>query len=253
MFERYFEQTEHYFRPMNEIWALQVQAAESMARTNSSLVSELWRGGLTLAQSLPAQKGLDDALELHQKFWEGFSERMKHAAGENQTLLTDVNQKIADVMQSKAGAGSAQATPVQKTGVQASPRVVTEAAGNALKDVTPEASGKSGEAKKSAARGNGSESGKSSAKASADNKPGTASKAANKSGQTGAAKSTSMAKNAENMAKSAESTAKSAGSAASAKSANAGKGADSKASGPTPAKTDNSKPQSTQPGKAGSH
>lgn len=249
MFERYFEQTEHYFRPMNEIWALQVQAAESMARTNSSLVSELWRGGLTLAQSLPAQKGLDDALELHQKFWEGFSERMKHAAGENQTLLTDVNQKIADVMQSKAGAGSAQATPVQKTGVQASPRVVTEAAGNALKDVTPEASGKSGEAKKSAARGNGSESGKSSAKASADNKSATA----NKSGQTGAAKSTSMAKNAENMAKSAESTAKSAGSAASAKSANAGKGADSKASGPTPAKTDNSKPQSTQPGKAGSH
>lgn len=249
MFERYFEQTEHYFRPMNEIWALQVQAAESMARTNSSLVSELWRGGLTLAQSLPAQKGLDDALELHQKFWEGFSERMKHAAGENQTLLTDVNQKIADVMQSKAGAGSAQATPVQKTGVQASPRVVTEAAGNALRDVTPEASGKSGEAKKSAARGNGSESGKSSAKASADNKSATA----NKSGQTGAAKSTSMAKNAENMAKSAESTAKSAGSAASAKSANAGKGADSKASGPTPAKTDNSKPQSTQPGKAGSH
>lgn len=248
MFEKYFEQTENYFRPMNEIWALQVQAAESMVRTNSTLVSELWRGGLTLAQSLPAQKGLDDALELHQKFWESLSERVQHAAGENKSLLTDVNQKIADVMHSKVGAASARTTPAEMVGGQASPRVVSQVAAAALKDVVPETPNKGGDSKKSTA--NGSDSGRSSAKSGADNKSATVGKGADKSSSAGEAKSTSMAKSAESMAKSAESTAKSAGSA---KSANAGKGAGSKASGPTPAKTDNSKPQSTQPGKAGSH
>lgn len=108
MFEQYLEQTERFFRPMNEIWALQTQAAETLSKTNSALFSEAWQGGVTLAQSLAAQKSFDDALKLQQQYWQGLTQKVQHAAEENQSVLTNVNQKIADVMQNTSAADMAE-------------------------------------------------------------------------------------------------------------------------------------------------
>lgn len=99
MFEKYFGQTEQFFGPASEIWALQTQAAESLTRTNRALMSEFWQGGLNVAQSLSSQKSLDDAIKLQQNYWADMAQKVQQAAQDNSTVVSEVSQKIAGVMQ----------------------------------------------------------------------------------------------------------------------------------------------------------
>lgn len=227
MFEKYFEQTERFFRPMNEIWSLQSQAAESISKTNSALMTEVWQGGWDFAQSLSSQKNFDDALKLQQEYWDLLTHKLQHAADENQSLLTDVNQKIADVIQqpdrkgrstdAAAAAGKAKST----AGSSSAKSEASKKSSTAAKTSSSKASSaKSETAKKSTASESGAASASSNKSASGSSKSGAGTSDLNKGGSKSAVVETSSASTSEKNAskKSGGSSAKAGHQHASTKS-----------------------------------
>lgn len=102
MYEKVFEQTERLFKPVGEIWALQAQAAESLARKQSSLVADLWNQGVMTLQSIPTQKNIEDVWKLQQEYWENLNGCMREMMEDSQGILLDTNQKINEVLQKAA-------------------------------------------------------------------------------------------------------------------------------------------------------
>lgn len=107
MYEKVFEQTERLFKPVGEIWALQAQAAESLARKQTSIVADLWNQGVTTWQSLPAQRNIEDVWKLQQTYWENLNGCMREMVEDTQGILLDTNQKINQVLQQAAPEASA--------------------------------------------------------------------------------------------------------------------------------------------------
>lgn len=102
MYEKVFEQTERLFKPVGEIWTLQAQAAESLARKQTSIAADLWNQGVMTLQSIPTQKNIEDVWKLQQDYWENLSGSMREMMEDTQGILLDTNQKINEVLQKAA-------------------------------------------------------------------------------------------------------------------------------------------------------
>lgn len=102
MYEKVFEQTERFFKPVGEIWALQAQAAETLARKQTSIITDVWNQGVLALQSIPAQKNFEDVWKLQQDYWENLNGSMREMIEDTQGILLDTNQKITEVLQKVA-------------------------------------------------------------------------------------------------------------------------------------------------------
>ncbi len=129
MYEKVFEQTERLFKPVGEIWALQAQAAESLARKQSSLVADLWNQGVMTLQSIPTQKNIEDVWKLQQEYWENLNGCMREMMEDSQGILLDTNQKINEVLQ--------KAAPETGTAIKSAAENIAEATANAAEKVAP--------------------------------------------------------------------------------------------------------------------
>jgi hypothetical protein len=123
MYEKVFEQTERFFKPVGEIWALQAQAAETLARKQTAILTDVWNQGVTTLQSLPGQKNFEDVWKLQQAYWENVGGSVREMIEDTQGILLDTNQKITEVLHKaapEAGAvvkGAAEAIAEKATSV----------------------------------------------------------------------------------------------------------------------------------------
>lgn len=129
MYEKVFEQTERLFKPVGEIWALQAQAAESLARKQSSMVADLWNQGVMTLQSIPTQKNIEDVWKLQQEYWENLNGCMREMMEDTQGILLDTNQKINEVLQ--------KAAPEAGAAIKGAAENIAETATNAAKKAAP--------------------------------------------------------------------------------------------------------------------
>lgn len=129
MYEKVFEQTERLFKPVGEIWALQAQAAESLARKQSSMVADLWNQGVMTLQSIPTQKNIEDVWKLQQQYWENLNGCMREMMEDTQGILLDTNQKINEVLQNAA--------PEAGAAIKGAAENIAETATNAAKKAAP--------------------------------------------------------------------------------------------------------------------
>jgi hypothetical protein len=141
MYEKVFEQTERLFKPVGEIWALQAQAAETLARKQTSMVADLWNQGVMTLQSIPSQKNIEDVWKLQQEYWENLNGSMREMMEDTQGILLDTNQKITEVLQKTAPeAGAAikgTAEDIAETAMKTAKKTAPEAAA-VIKDVATE-------------------------------------------------------------------------------------------------------------------
>lgn len=131
MYEKVFEQTERLFKPVGEIWALQAQAAESLARKQTSMVADLWNQGVMTLQSIPSQKNMEDMWKLQQEYWENLNGCMREMVEDTQGILLDTNQKINEVLQ--------KAAPEAGAAMKGAAKDIAETATNAAKKAAPAA------------------------------------------------------------------------------------------------------------------
>jgi Predicted membrane protein len=139
MYEKVFEQTERFFKPVGEIWALQAQAAETLARKQTSILTDVWNQGVTTLQSIPAQKNFEDVWKLQQEYWENVSGSMREMIEDSQGILLDTNQKITEVLQKAAPEAGAVVKGAAETIAEKATAVAKKAQAPAKKAAAPAA------------------------------------------------------------------------------------------------------------------
>lgn len=99
MYEKLFEQSERLFKPFSEIWALQAQAAETLAKTHTAVITEAWNQGVLALQNIPAQKSAEDVYKLQQTYWVNVQESLQEMFDSAQEVFMETNRKISGVLQ----------------------------------------------------------------------------------------------------------------------------------------------------------
>lgn len=113
MYDKFIAQAEQFFKPLEEIMALQTQTLEAISQRQSELMSGVWDDSLNYAQNLSGQSSVDEFVKTQQAYLEGMQTRMRSAAEESFDILTASNDKIGSLWQesfSEAGAFTRKAT-----------------------------------------------------------------------------------------------------------------------------------------------
>lgn len=137
MYEKVFEQTERFFKPVGEIWALQAQAAETLAKKQTSILTDVWNQGVTALQSMPAQKNFEGVWKLQQEYWENVSGSVREMIEDTQGILLDTNQKITEVLQKAAPEAGAVVKDAAETVAEKATAVAKKAQVPAKKATAP--------------------------------------------------------------------------------------------------------------------
>jgi hypothetical protein len=138
MYEKLFEQSERVFKPFGEIWALQAEAAETIAKKQTSVLTDAWNQGVLALQNLPGQKSVEDVFRLQQAYWTNMQDSWQELFGNAQNIVLETNRKISAVLQKstdsvdKTWVKAAASTPIKPSSSSA-----TKAAISVKKAVTP--------------------------------------------------------------------------------------------------------------------
>lgn len=132
MYEKLFDQSERLFKPFSEIWALQAQAAETLAKTHASVMAEAWNQGVLALQNIPNQKSVEDVFKLQQSYWETLQENLQEMFDNTQGVIMETNRKISAVFQQSTDAAGSSAvkaiksTPPIKAAVESAKKVAPQ-------------------------------------------------------------------------------------------------------------------------------
>jgi hypothetical protein len=137
MYEKVFEQTERLFKPVSEIWALQAQAAESLARKQTTVIADVWNQGVITLQNIPAQSNFEGIWKLQQAYWENLNGYMREMIDDTQGILLDTNQKITEVLQKAAPEAGAVVKGAAETVAEKAASVAKKAQAPAKKAALP--------------------------------------------------------------------------------------------------------------------
>jgi len=99
MYEKLFEHSERLFKPFSEIWAIQAQAAETLAKTHTTVIADAWNQGVLALQNIPTQKNVEDVFKLQQAYWENMQESFQEMFDSAQGVIMETNRKISNVLQ----------------------------------------------------------------------------------------------------------------------------------------------------------
>ena len=138
MYEKLFEQSERVFKPFGEIWALQAQAAETIAKKQTSVLTDVWNQGVLALQNLPGQKSVEDVFKLQQAYWSNMQGSWQELFGDAQNVVLETNRKISAVLQkSTDSAGKTWVKATAPASIKPSSLPVKKAAPSVKKAVTP--------------------------------------------------------------------------------------------------------------------
>lgn len=139
MYEKLFEQSERVFKPFGEIWALQAQAAETLAKKQTSVLTDVWNQGVLALQNLPGQKSVEEVFKLQQSYWENLQDSLQELFGSTQDVVLETNRKISAVLQksSDSAATTWAKAAVTPTPIKSASAPVKKPAAPAAKKPTP--------------------------------------------------------------------------------------------------------------------
>lgn len=99
MYDKMLEQAESFFKPVNDILQLNVEAFDTIRVKQTDLVNDV------LADSIEYAKGLgtpsldvDSYITAQQSYWQGVQSKITHSAQDSYDLLNDVQGKVGGLI-----------------------------------------------------------------------------------------------------------------------------------------------------------
>ena len=105
MYGKFFEQADSFFKPINELMALNVKALDAMREKQTDPVNEVMADSIEYAKDLAKPDiDVDAFVAKQQTYWEGLRTKISSNAQDNYDLISDVQGKMGDLLQDAWGA-----------------------------------------------------------------------------------------------------------------------------------------------------
>lgn len=131
MYDKFISQAEQFFKPFEEIIALQTQTLEAISQRQSELMSGVWDDSLSYAQKLAGEKSVDGFVKSQKDYLEGMQTRMRSAAEESFEIITASNDKIGSLWQESLHEAGAQTQKATKSAAKKASSTAKSAASSA--------------------------------------------------------------------------------------------------------------------------
>lgn len=116
MYGKMFEQAESFLKPMNEIWALNVEIMDTLNAKQTSLFNEVVSDSVEFAKGMTKPDlDIDAVVAAQKKFWEGLGTKIATSTQDNIELISGVQDKVGDLFQSGLSTLESTAVEVAKT------------------------------------------------------------------------------------------------------------------------------------------
>lgn len=99
MNNRFFEQAEHFFKPMADIMALQAKTFEALTEKQTGLMTEVWNDGLNCAKDMSDKRDAQAFYSAQKDYWENVNHKVSNAAQDSYSLLTEAQGQMGEIMQ----------------------------------------------------------------------------------------------------------------------------------------------------------
>lgn len=98
MFNQFGEQFKNALQPFNALVAANAKTVETLASQQTALFTTVLNDNVAFAQSLESQKDINDVVEAQKAYAEQFQQRLTDSAQESYAVISQSNEKIADVL-----------------------------------------------------------------------------------------------------------------------------------------------------------
>lgn len=99
MSNQFFQQTEHFFKPVTEMMALNARTFEALAGKQTGLMSDMWNDGLNYAKDLSDKRDVTSFYDSQKDFWEGVNNKVNSTACDSYEVLTEAQEEWGKLMQ----------------------------------------------------------------------------------------------------------------------------------------------------------
>lgn len=111
MYGKMFEQAESFLKPMNDIWALNVEVLDTLKSKQTDLFNEVVEDTFEFAKGMiKPDMNIDSIVDAQQSYWEELGSKISNNAQDNIALLSGVQEKVGDVFKVAIDTSSIDAT-----------------------------------------------------------------------------------------------------------------------------------------------
>jgi len=100
MYGKLFETADSFFKPINDLLAINAQALDAMREKQVDLVNEVMADSIEYAKGIAKPSlDMDTFVATQQNYWQGLQTKISSSAQDNYDLIADVQGKMGDLLQ----------------------------------------------------------------------------------------------------------------------------------------------------------
>ncbi|WNO07507.1 phasin family protein [Teredinibacter sp. KSP-S5-2] len=114
MFDKFIEQSQNAFKPVNELVALNTKVFEEVAEKQKSFFNDMVNDGLLFAKELSAQKDFTGVYQAQKSYWEKVQDKVVTASTDAYEVMARTQESVADVIKGAADGAAPAKKPTNK-------------------------------------------------------------------------------------------------------------------------------------------
>ncbi len=153
MYQKFFEQAESVMKPLDRMFAINMQTLDDWREKQTAFFNDLVEKGMDYSRDLPDKKDFQSLLNWQQSYWGAVQEKFTENAKESFALLSEAQEKLIGLYEdslTSAGDFAERATAETRSDVNQAARDVSETAKKARRAATNQAKKVTTEAKQEA-------------------------------------------------------------------------------------------------------
>lgn len=151
MYEKFFEQAESVMKPLDRMFAINMQTLDDWREKQTAFLNDLMEKGMDYSKDLSDKKDFQSLLNWHQSYWSTVQEKFTENAKESFALFSEAQERLIGLYEdslANAGDFAERATAETRSGVNQAATDVSETAKKARRAATNQAKKVTTEAKK---------------------------------------------------------------------------------------------------------
>ncbi|TVZ39717.1 phasin protein [Alteromonadaceae bacterium 2753L.S.0a.02] len=112
MYEKIYEQADSFFKPINEIFAINIETLDALREKQTELVNDMVADGIEYAKGVGGYQSVESLYSAQKQYWESLQNKISNNAKDALALLNESQEKIGEVIQESATWLDSKATPV---------------------------------------------------------------------------------------------------------------------------------------------
>ena len=104
MYDKFFEQAQNAFKPMNDLMSFNAKLMEEVAEKQKTFLTDMVNDSMSFAKDLGAQKDYTGIYQVQKTYWEGVQEKCMAASTDAYDMFTRSQEKASEVVKSTAAA-----------------------------------------------------------------------------------------------------------------------------------------------------